>query len=162
MVFSEKSLEKTNCFPEFLFPCPTIQRTLFIMSFGPALPAHLAHLAQDSSRPSSRSPTSDGDDDDDYGPALPPHLAASRQAGSSRPSGPHFPSYPSPSEAQPLTQARSQPQAIEDDESDEEIIGPRPVTRAVGEEEGSAVKEFMEREARWAKEREVSHLVSQY
>ncbi|CAD6564107.1 MAG: hypothetical protein TREMPRED_003198 [Tremellales sp. Tagirdzhanova-0007] len=124
------------------------------MSFGPALPAHLAHLAQDSSRPSSRSPTSDGDDDDDYGPALPPHLAASRQAGSSRPSGPHFPSYPSPSEAQPLTQARSQPQAIEDDESDEEIIGPRPVTRAVGEEEGSAVKEFMEREARWAKERE--------
>jgi hypothetical protein len=109
------------------------------MPIGPSLPPHLAHLSSRSSR--SPSPESETDD---FGPALPPHLAAARNvAGPSRP--PALPSPP-PQATYPVYE--------DEDDDDDDDIGPRPV--ASGMQERSAVQEFMEREARWAKEREAA------
>lgn len=123
------------------------------MPTGPALPPHLAHLAENSCSPSppltvsSNQQPVDEEDEDDYGPALPPHLAA----GPSRPSVPAGPQIPFHVQGPP---AYSQP-VLEDEDSDDDIIGPRPIASVLVEER-SAVQEFMEREARWASEREVS------
>ena len=140
------------------------------MPIGPALPPHLAHLAGGSS---SRSPSPPGprlpvtndkedlhdDDDDDYGPALPPHLLASRRAASPPRHTPILESTPNfnpvlPGPVLPTDRGKVK-NHNEEEESDDEI-GPRPVMGEVIPEERSAVQEFMEREARWAKEREVS------
>jgi hypothetical protein len=120
------------------------------MPIGPSLPPHLAHLAGSSSRspspPTKVAPLSDDEGDNDYGPGLPPHLAAARQAGPARPPPAAFPSGPAlPSRAT----------AADEEDSDDDVIGPKPVPSGVVEER-SAVQAFLEREARWAKEREVS------
>ncbi|ORX38963.1 hypothetical protein BD324DRAFT_618007 [Kockovaella imperatae] len=125
------------------------------MTIGPALPPHLAHLAQQQrsaspegsaetgpSLPRSTTPV-DEDAGDDFGPALPPHLAAKRKAQAVAVSGP---SRPGPS----ISVGPSRP--IYDDDSDDDVVGPMP-TGDVGVEK-SAVQEFMEREERRAKERE--------
>ncbi|RSH95455.1 hypothetical protein EHS25_000547 [Saitozyma podzolica] len=145
------------------------------MPIGPSLPPHLAHLARASSPddeagpsvPRSTTPpgpaTADNDDDaGDYGPALPPHLAARR----SKPSGP-APPAPGPSyrpdsvnDDGPLPPRPSRPTPSRavgpapppDDDSDDDI-GPR-LEDMSGAQEKTAVQEWMEREERWAKERE--------
>jgi hypothetical protein len=109
------------------------------MPIGPSLPPHLAHLsARDSSSeagPSVRSTTpplpndpESESDGDDYGPALPPQLAASF-------------SPPPPARAP----------KYEDDESDDDI-GPRPPGQEEAGQEKSAVEEFLEREKRRAEQ----------
>ena len=129
-------------------------RTSIHMPIGPALPPHLAHLSgsgggeddeesrgnANGSDPNVPRARSSSPDEDDYGPALPPHLAAVRKgtvtAGPSRPALPLSPRRP-----------------VIDDDGDDDLIGPMPVA-SVGKEK-SAVQEFMEREERKAKEREV-------
>ncbi len=119
------------------------------MPIGPSLPPHLAHLTGSSRSPSPpRRPDSSADDEDEdedeYGPALPPILPS--QAG---------PSHPIPSVPQiPSRPLRPTSPIADDDESDDEI-GPKPIPTAGIVQEKSAVEEFLEREARWAKEREV-------
>ncbi|WWD20999.1 hypothetical protein CI109_105480 [Kwoniella shandongensis] len=149
------------------------------MPIGPSLPPHLAHLA------ASRSPSPPGpslgppgpaaeeEDEDDYVPALPPHLAAARGNKGAAPSlgpsigpsaptvGPSIgPSIPTVGPTLPPTTAgpsRPPPSYLNqyDDDSDDDVIGPRPVPTAGGEEEaGSAIREFMEREERRRKDAE--------
>ncbi|KAG1894754.1 uncharacterized protein F5891DRAFT_1130850 [Suillus fuscotomentosus] len=107
-------------------------------SIGPQIPAHL--LATVAS-------AGDSDEDDDYTPALPPDLSASRAAG---------PSLPSKSVSNtPLPQRHyvgpSVPhsQTPYDDDSDSDV-GPQPLPAAYASqiEEKSGVEEFMEREER--------------
>jgi hypothetical protein len=113
------------------------------MPIGPSLPPHLAHLSAAST---SRSPSPDSKDaesdvsDNDFGPALPPHLAAARNAGPSRP---NVIAPPSP----PPTLGP----AIPDFDDDDDDIGPKLTSVAPAQ---SAAQEFLEREERWAKERE--------
>ncbi|KAK4685461.1 hypothetical protein P7C73_g4693, partial [Tremellales sp. Uapishka_1] len=105
-------------------------------SIGPSLPPTAGpSIPQRSSTPS--------DDEDDFGPALPPHLLAARNAKAAGPSLPTLgPALPSAAYDQG-----------QDSESDDDIIGPMPSAGGV-EEPQSAVQDFLEREARWAKERE--------
>ncbi|WWC73289.1 uncharacterized protein I206_107255 [Kwoniella pini CBS 10737] len=133
------------------------------MPIGPSLPPHLAHLAgQRSPTPEEEGPTrpppaaaanEDEDDDDDFGPALPPHLVAARK---SKPAGPALP--PSVSSIGPSipNAGPSRPYAPpnNDDDSDDEVIGPMPSASTGQEESGSAVKEFLEREERRRKQLE--------
>jgi hypothetical protein len=132
--------------------------TQIMSSIGPQLPPH---LQASSSRPQPAQPTqpSDSDSEDDYAPALPPSLVAQRGIGPSLP--------PSTSSAGPSRAAGSAvgpappPPAYDHDEysdSDEEV-GPSLGEATRADEARSGVKEFMEREARWAKEREVSCVV---
>lgn len=129
------------------------------MPIGPALPPHLAHLSGQSSNkeeesgpaiPRSTTP----EDDDDYIPALPPHLAAARQARTAGPAlGPSIPSSAAGSSRSPQrSPPRPQP-PVGDDDSDDDVIGP--VLSGGPVVEKSAVEEFREREERWAKQREV-------
>ena len=124
---------------------------LFTMPIGPALPPHLAHLAR-STAPEDDAPEAGPSvprsttPEDDYGPALPPHLAAKRKA----PVGPAAPWPAAPSAAV----GPSRP-ACDDDSDDDVVVGPMP-SAEVGPEK-SAVQEFMEREERKAREREVSN-----
>ena len=140
------------------------------MPIGPALPPHLAQLAESSSRSTSpeaqaapqpvagssvpRSTTpQDSDDEDvnDFGPALPPHLAAKRKAKAA---------VPAAFAVRPFRPEPSSPprRRYEDDgeESEDDFVGPMP-TPSTGPEK-SAVQEFMEREERRAKEREVARV----
>ena len=121
------------------------------MPIGPTLPPHLAAAAQGGDSES---------DDDDFGPALPPHLAAARApaaAGPSRP--PAGPSLPEAGPSRPVAGPSRPPPAVtarhqDDDDSDDDVVGPVPVPEGQ-EDDNSAVRQFMEREARWAQEREV-------
>lgn len=155
------------------------------MPIGPALPPHLAHLSSanrasssdtEESGPSVPRSTSPGqdideedDDEDDYGPALPPHLAARRKLGPELPSampttsaGPSRPPViPGNGPARPAAPTPVQMStAYDDDDSDDDEIGPKPVPSQFGgaggeeDEARSVAQEFREREARWAKERE--------
>lgn len=130
------------------FDTTASKRKPIIMPIGPSLPPHLAHLANRSTTPEAeagpsacRPPATEVSDEeeDDYGPALPPHLAATRH------------SAPSPKRSSQSISARHY-----DEESDDDVIGPRPdaVGGVASGGERSAVQEFMEREERWAKERE--------
>jgi len=111
------------------------------------------------------------EEEDDYGPALPPQLAAKRQLGPMLPppsSVSAGPSRPSDTTSGPQYQRRGQiaqqTRHLQEEESDsDDDIGPRPISSssATGgakggdEDEGrSAIQEFKEREARWARERE--------
>ncbi len=120
-------------------------------SIGPQLPPH---LQASSSRPPVASTTTppDSDSEDDYAPALPPSLAAQRGIGPSLPpsasAGPSRGSGPAVGPALPS-------RAYEDDDDSEEEVGPSLGEATRAGEAGSGVREFMEREARWAKEREV-------
>jgi hypothetical protein len=121
------------------------------MPIGPSLPPHLAHLsARDSSGeagPSVRSTTPPAphdaeseSDGDDYGPALPPQLAAKRAAG--------------PTLAPPVNAAAPNRSAQDDDEDSDDDIGPRPPGQEEARQEKSAVEEFLEREKRRAEQLE--------
>jgi hypothetical protein len=125
------------------------------MPIGPSLPPHLAHLsARDSASeagPSTRSttppfpkeadPESDSDGDD-YGPALPPQIAAERAAG---PAPPPIPS----------SSFSKAPQYADDEESEsDDDIGPKPPGEQESGPEKSAVEEFVEREKRRAEQLE--------
>jgi hypothetical protein len=113
------------------------------MPIGPSLPPHLAHLAN--KHAGGPSPASD-DEDDDYTPALPPHLAASRGAGPSRPppnDGPGGYSSPSPPRIRKVL-----PLPVAED-SDDDDIGPR--LESAPAPQRSAAEEFREREERRAK-----------
>ncbi|KAK6904527.1 hypothetical protein I204_06870 [Kwoniella mangroviensis CBS 8886] len=129
------------------------------MPIGPSLPPHLAHLAGDiSTSPEPHTegpvrpppaPVGDEEDDDDYGPALPPHLAAARKA----PAGPAGPSLPAAGPSLPSAGAAAGPSrppaAYEEDSDDDDVIGPMPVlTNGEEDSAGSAVREFLEREER--------------
>ncbi|WVQ93392.1 hypothetical protein IAU59_000461 [Kwoniella sp. CBS 9459] len=136
------------------------------MGIGPALPPHLAHLAGNGGRsPSPEGParpsagpavpaaSSDEEDeeDDDFGPALPPHLLAARKTKAAGPSlPPAGPSYPAAGPSRPSPPAG--PSFYDDnDDSDDDVIGPMPVQASGDEEAGSAVREFLEREERMRK-----------
>ncbi|WVF65746.1 hypothetical protein IAT40_000478 [Kwoniella sp. CBS 6097] len=139
------------------------------MGIGPALPPHLAHLAGNGARsPSPEGPApppagpavpaanadeeEEEDDDDDFGPALPPHLAAARKAKAAGPSlPPAGPSLPSAGPSRPSGVAAPARPSYYDDDSDDDVIGPMPVQASGEEESGSAVKEFLEREERMRK-----------
>lgn len=150
------------------------------MPIGPALPPHLAHLAAASSRSPSASPPPGplaptgpalpvDEEGDDYVPALPPHLLAARQARASSSGvekksvnlsiGPSVsPSIGAtlPTAGPARSSSISGPSFPEDDDSDDEVIGPVPVPTA-GEEEDeaqAAVREFLEREERRRKQAE--------
>ncbi|KAL1410944.1 hypothetical protein Q8F55_001887 [Vanrija albida] len=130
------------------------------MPIGPQLPPHLT--GQRAATPS--------DDEDDFGPALPPDLAAKRKLGPqrppssddddigpsigpARPPGPSLPgpSLPGPSRPPP---GPARPPPAPDSDSDDDYVGPRlddigpaPVR--------SAADEFRERERlRWEREQE--------
>ena len=79
------------------------------------------------------------DDDEDYAPALPPHLAAARDATARRVVGPTLPTA-APRYA---------------DDSDDDDVGPQPLPAGVVLEEKDGVQEFMEREERRRKQLEV-------
>lgn len=141
---------------------------------GPSLPRSTTPPAA----PAADQGGDDESEDDSFGPALPPHLLAARKAaiGPSRPpagaevpapavAGPSRP-YSSPSpprinsrQAGPSVGPARPPAAYDDndDDSDDEI-GPRPdaavLSGGSGRAEKSAVQEFLEREERWARERD--------
>lgn len=132
------------------------------MPIGPSVPPHLqAGPSIPPAYPTTAYPEEEDDDDaNDFGPALPPHLAAARKAISV--SGPSMkspervaagPSLPGAT----VGPARPPPEYLEP-ESDDDEVGPKFVPGEAVEK--SAVEEFMEREARWAREREVSSRAS--
>lgn len=129
------------------------------VSIGPTLPPHLQAKLQPAAEEDD-----DEDDDDSLGPALPPHLLAARQnklASSSSTAGPSRPTA-GPSRPPAGYQAPSPPRRgrYDDDSSDDDVVGPMPVPEGMESAySGSAVRDFEEREARWAKEREVSTLL---
>ena len=84
---------------------------------------------------------SDEEEEDDYAPALPPHLAAARSAGPAKVIGPALPSA--------MGMSR-----YEDDDDDDDV-GPRPLPAGYAVEEKDGVQEFLEREERRRKQLEV-------
>lgn len=122
-------------------------------SIGPTLPPHL--------RAKQQTQESDDDDDNDFGPALPPHLAARKAdptVGPQRP--PVGPQRPTAGPSRPPTgyQAPSPPPRgrYDDESSDDDVVGPMPVPEGMqAAYAGSAIRDWEEREARWAREREV-------
>lgn len=141
---------------------------------GPSLPPSTTPPAG----PAAAQGGDDESEDDSFGPALPPHLLAARKStvGPSRPpAGPEMPtpavagpSRPYSSPSPPRINSRpagpsvgpARPSAVNDgydDDSDDEI-GPRPdaavLSGGAGGAEKSAVQEFLEREERWARERD--------
>ncbi len=111
-------------------------------AIGPQLPPHLqASTSASASQPplaqTAAPAANDSDSDsDDYAPALPPSLAASRT--SSHPA--KRPRIVGPAPPPP-------------DDSDDEV-GPSVALASRPGEGATGVSEFLEREARWAKERE--------
>lgn len=122
---------------------------------GPQIPAEL--LQRQAPAPLSHEPNAsnqdDDDDNDDYGPALPPDLAASRSRNASGPSssskklvGPSLrPSYPT-------TYDRNA--QYDSDDSDDDV-GPKPLPAGVSHEEVDGVRQFIEKEEKRRKEVEV-------
>ncbi|KAG2030772.1 hypothetical protein BDR03DRAFT_1016770 [Suillus americanus] len=107
-------------------------------SIGPQIPAHLLPTVV---------PADDSDEDDDYTPALPPDLAASRTAGPSLPSKSE--SNTPPPKRQYVGPSLPRSQAPYDDDSDSDV-GPQPLpaTYASRIKGQSGVEEFLEREER--------------
>ncbi|WVQ75363.1 hypothetical protein IAR50_004982 [Cryptococcus sp. DSM 104548] len=138
------------------------------MPIGPTLPPHLAHLAGNRSPSGSPPPegpappqAADDEEEDDYVPALPPHLQTSRQSNPRPAAGPSVgPSAPTagpsrPPSAGPAAAPSAGPFFPEDDDSDDEIVGPVPVPSAYADDDPDAgVREFMEREERMRKDAE--------
>ena len=124
-------------------------------SIGPTLPPHLQANQQQADE--------SDDEADNFGPALPPHLAARKAhptaAGPQRPpAGPQRPTA-GPSRPPAGYQAPSPPPRgrYDDESSDDDVVGPMPVPEGMqGAYAGSAIRDWEEREARWAAEREVS------
>ncbi|KAL0949026.1 hypothetical protein HGRIS_009121 [Hohenbuehelia grisea] len=93
---------------------------------GPQIPSHLL------TKPSPQTAAAEDDSDDDYAPALPPDLAASRAAAG--------PSQTRIGPAMPTPGAR-----YDDDDSDDDV-GPMPLPAGVHIEEPDAVTQFMQKE----------------
>ncbi|ODN91407.1 hypothetical protein L198_05921 [Cryptococcus wingfieldii CBS 7118] len=111
------------------------------MPIGPTLPPHLAPPQ-----------AADDDEEDDYLPALPPHLQ-NRQSNP-RPAGPSLgPTIPASGPSRPSAAPPAGPSFEEDDDSDDEIVGPVPVPSAYADDDPDAgVREFLEREERMRKD----------
>jgi hypothetical protein len=120
------------------------------MSCVPQLPPHLAEN-------NNRLTPQEGDEDDAYGPALPPHLAAKKKTQQTQ-----QPTRRSPS---PIILTKTAPSKVsappvqEDSDSDDDFGPPPPaagpLTTASNED---AVREFKEREQRRKELAEVSYL----
>lgn len=105
------------------------------LPIGPEIPFELLKQEQD-------------DDEEDYLPALPPDMVATRSAG--------------PSVAGPSASVASKPPPVPfydsthySDEDDDEDVGPKPLPPGVTHAETDAVREFMEKEEKRRKELEV-------
>lgn len=101
---------------------------------GPTLPPHLRKDAADQQERAE----DDNDDaeEDAYGPALPPSLAARRGK----------PSAPAPVPSPPRQEVHKH---VEDDESSDDEIGPRPPAPSTSRRAADdGVREFLERERR--------------
>lgn len=135
-------------------------------SIGPSLPQHLQKTRQQTSQDdgSGKEDIAAGpskaaqeeDEADDFGPALPPHLAAKRKAAVAGPSLPPRERSSSPRRnVGPTLPPHLAAQRGYESESDDDV-GPSIHMASKGPSEGDGVREFLEREARIAKEREVS------
>lgn len=138
-------------------------------SIGPALPPHLQRIRhqspqeKDSGKESGTAgPSTETvaeDEDDDFGPALPPHLLAKRKAAVAGPARPPSrdrsasPAFRKRNVGPALPPHLASQQGHESD-SDEDV-GPSIHMASKEQSEGDGVREFLEREARIAKEREV-------
>ncbi|KAG2340302.1 hypothetical protein BDR05DRAFT_890106 [Suillus weaverae] len=107
-------------------------------SIGPQIPAHLLPTVAS---------VEDSDEDDDYTPALPPDLAASRTAGPSLSSKSEL--NTPPPKRQYVGPSLPGSQAPYDDDSDSDV-GPQPLPAAYASriKGKSGVEEFLEREER--------------
>lgn len=133
-------------------------------SIGPALPPHLQKTRQPSPPESGpergtgvAGPSNAAEEDaaDDFGPALPPHLAAKRKAAVAGPTLPPRDRSSSPKRnVGPTLPPHLAAQRGYDSDSDDDV-GPSIHMASRGPSEGDGVREFLEREARIAKEREV-------
>ncbi|GAA6003844.1 hypothetical protein JCM10207_006432 [Rhodosporidiobolus poonsookiae] len=157
------------------------------MPIGPQLPPHLAALERSASGDAGPSPagpalpagpslpTADDDSDDDYGPALPPDLAETRDkgpvagptlpppvAGPSKPSiGPALPPHlanrraaspPSTSSSSSIGPALppGYSRRAADDSDDDDAFGPMPLPAGVSFDDNDGARQFKEREERLA------------
>jgi Protein of unknown function (DUF3752) len=115
---------------------------------GPQIPQALLNQTQD-----------DEEEDDDYVPALPPDMVATRSVGpsTSKPSTSKTVEVPVP----PPIHSSYHSRHSSDDEDD---VGPKPLPPGMRHEETDAVREFMEKEERRRKELEVRkcNLVCRY
>lgn len=136
-------------------------------SIGPALPPHLQKTRQQSPHQSPSvkeddiagpsKATETEDEADNFGPALPPHLAAKRKAAVAGPSLPPRDRSTSPKRnVGPTLPPHLAAQRGYESESDDDDVGPSIHMASKGPSEGDGVREFLEREARIAKEREAS------
>jgi hypothetical protein len=132
-------------------------------SIGPTLPPHLQKARQQSPGSGSAGPSAaparaESEEDADFGPALPPHLLAKRKAnvaGTSLPPSAAGNSSSSKHNVGPTLPPHLAAQRGYESESDDDV-GPSIHMASKGQSEGDGVREFLEREARIAKEREVS------
>jgi hypothetical protein len=142
-------------------------------NIGPALPPHLQKKRTPSPSPEdgpSAVPLEESPEE--AGPALPPHILAARrakaaqaQAGSSAQASSSVPSVetkktygPTLPGAVPSTSSRPVYEEDDDDDDDDDV-GPRPEMAYRGDRPGDGVREFLEREERLEKLREVrSHV----
>ena len=114
-------------------------------SYGPQLPQHLEDDPNDPNE----------DDDDAYGPALPPHLAARKQYQQTQ-----QPTRRSPSPVTLAKTAPSKPSAplVQANTDSDDEFGPPPPTAGPSTSNEDAVREFKEREQRRKELAEVSYL----
>jgi hypothetical protein len=137
-------------------------------SIGPALPPHLQNRVKDTAEGSAITPqqsvvanpttTTEEDEEDSFGPALPPHLLAKRKnavAGPSAPPADSPPQITGPKSVGPTLPPHLAGRRGYESDSDDDDVGPSIHMASRGESAGDGVREFLEREARIAKEREV-------
>ena len=134
---------------------------------GPALPPHLQkrRAATPEAEPKPQASPSV----EEVGPALPPHILAARKAkaaqastsivtppvaplSSSESKKTYGPTLPAAGAAPPVSRTAY---AEYDEEDDDDDVGPRPEMAYRGDQPGDAVREFLEREERVNKLREV-------
>lgn len=138
-------------------------------SIGPALPPHLQNRNKDDGVKSTTesqqaagpnaTAVNEEDEEDSFGPALPPHLLAKRKNAVAGPSAPSANSPPPASTVAknvgPTLPPHLAARREYESDSDDDDVGPSIHMASRGESAGDGVREFLEREARIAKEREV-------
>ena len=135
-------------------------------SIGPSLPPHLQKTRQESlpvdledqeAGPSTFISHDEPEEAGDFGPALPPHLLAKRKTAVAGPQPPARDVSPTSTRKTvgPTLPPQLAAQREYESESDDDV-GPSIHMASKGQGEGDGVREFLEREARIAKEREVS------
>jgi hypothetical protein len=122
---------------------------------GPQIPPHLvAGPSKPHSQPAEdEANQEESDSDDDYAPALPPDLLASRSDSgpTTKVVGPTFPQLYSKGQ----NHDRSRYGVDADEEDSDDDVGPMPLPDGISFEEENGVREFMEREERRRKQVEV-------